>query len=462
MVSHDVGLVIAWHHPLAGPESSRFESSRRLWLSTARSTYWPVLHALYEAAEAGHAGGLCLAISPSWLAWSALGPALDRSESDLPTNGSNGSAASEWTDPPWRGFAESTCDGDLRVGVGLLRNRGVELLATAASEAFLPVVADHRLVARLQIGAGVRDHEAAWGRAPSGFWLPHGAYRPGLEEVLADFGLSYFTVEPRAFVRGTVQPPDGLLSPLITPAGPAAFAMDEAMPAFVADPTDRYASAPRYQEASTAGRVSVEHASHFVSRWRDRFREAGERGGSTPRMSLVGLSVHDLAGAWRSGPRWLVEVLSRLADSAGHGLHLTDPGTHLSRLGKGALGRPGTTTGGPLSVRPADSDWLSHVRLGQERVLEALEDRPRDDRLGAAMTRCLLAAQALDWDQPRGAAPPPQTRLAEARGWIDLLTRLHAARAAGAVPESWLEPLELGLPHLPELETDLDVLLGAP
>jgi len=88
----------------------------------------------------------------------------------------------------------------------------IELIACAASHAYLPLLATPAAVRR-QVAVAVESHRRHFGRPPLGMWLPECAYRPdgpwtspladgaaeawrpGLERVLAEHGIRYFFVE---------------------------------------------------------------------------------------------------------------------------------------------------------------------------------------------------------------------------------------------------------------------------
>src|SRR5262245_33002620 len=96
------------------------------------------------------------------------------------------------------------------------RERGVQLIPSAATHAVLPLVATFP-GRRLQIDAGLRSHRRRFG-APEAFWLPECAYEPGLEALLAERGLAGFCVDQSAH-----EPPLAALVPVRTRSGPIAF-----------------------------------------------------------------------------------------------------------------------------------------------------------------------------------------------------------------------------------------------
>ncbi len=72
----------------------------------------------------------------------------------------------------------------------LARTSHVELLTSAATHGYLPLL-DARSV-RAQLAVGLRTTRRLTGIEPRGVWLPECAYAPGLEDVLESLGLTHF------------------------------------------------------------------------------------------------------------------------------------------------------------------------------------------------------------------------------------------------------------------------------
>jgi 1,4-alpha-glucan branching enzyme len=89
-------------------------------------------------------------------------------------------------------------NGDIVGGFAALAQRGrIEVLTSAATHAFLPLLATDSLV-RAELRVGIETTRRRLGVDPAGIWLPECAYRPGLERFLEDLGLRYFFVDAHA------------------------------------------------------------------------------------------------------------------------------------------------------------------------------------------------------------------------------------------------------------------------
>lgn len=77
----------------------------------------------------------------------------------------------------------------------------IEILASAATHAYLPLLATESAV-RAQIEVGIAAYERHFQQKPRGVWLPECAYAPGIETLLADYDLAYFFTETHAITGG--------------------------------------------------------------------------------------------------------------------------------------------------------------------------------------------------------------------------------------------------------------------
>lgn len=88
--------------------------------------------------------------------------------------------------------------GDLVAAFAGLAQRGrIEMLTSAATHAFLPLLATDSMI-RAELRVGIETTRARLGVDPAGIWLPECAYRPGMERFLEEVGLRYFFVDAHA------------------------------------------------------------------------------------------------------------------------------------------------------------------------------------------------------------------------------------------------------------------------
>jgi 1,4-alpha-glucan branching enzyme len=124
----------------------------------------------------------------------------------------------------------------------------VEIMASAATHGYLPLMLPDRRAARAQIAVGVQHYEQTFGRRPRGFWLPECGYAPGLDDLLAEQGIRYTLLECHGIAYARPKPRLGLYAPVYCPSGVAAFGRDVASSKQVWSAMEGYPGDSQYRE----------------------------------------------------------------------------------------------------------------------------------------------------------------------------------------------------------------------
>jgi 1,4-alpha-glucan branching enzyme len=335
----------------------------------------------------------------------------------------------------------------------------IALMASAATHAVLPKLAT-LAGRRLQVDAGLRSHERRFGET-AGFWLPECAYVPGLEDVLAERGISYTCLDQSSREQGTAA-----LSPIRLHGGPTAFTIDWPTVRLVWSeggyPSDgayleyhrlsangtrlwSISGAP-YDPAAAAKRAS-EHAASFLAAVRDRLdRHAKERGGRG--LCVFAIDTELLGHWWAEGPIWLREVLKG-AELERIRL-LTLPQALREHEGEE---RPASEAswgeGKSLETwdSPSVSDLVWATRRCELRLLRALAERAVAGPAALRAARELLALQSSDWafmDHRGQAGDYPYVRAtAHAQALLEAIDSPEGvdARVRNLAPDLSLAPL---------------------
>ena len=354
--------------------------------------------------------------------------------------------------------ALEACDGDVLSLFAGATDGGVELMASAATHAVLPLLATEAGV-RLQVASGIDSHRRrfAWS---GGFWLPECGYASGLEDILAELGAEWFCVD-----QSVHEAPTAALAPIATPAGPVAFPIDWEAISWLWS-LDGYPSHPDFAQfegkslrgmrmwrigggaydPEAGGAAALAAADAFLGAARDRLAEHAEREGA--RGLLVFAIDTELMGHWWSeGVTWLQAVLD---GAAAAGISLVSLGA--SREAHEAQQRPLApgTWGEGKDFRTWDSPpvrdlaWAS--RRLELRLLRALRTGLRGDAAQRA-ARELLAVQSSDWaflDSRGQAGDYPFTRVTDhAQAMLEALDspRQEAPALRGLAPDLSLAPL---------------------
>ncbi len=258
-----LALVLHAHLPyVRHPEQVR--SLEENWLHEAiADCYLPLLEVLEAARARGSTCRLTLSLSPTLLAMLA-DPGLPERFLDYLDRRLR-LCASELTrqrDPRQRrltGWYErqfqarrrqfrDELGGDLIGAWMRLRdNQGVELITTAATHGYPPLLRTHPGAVRGQLRIGREAFIALTGRPPAGLWLPECGYYPGLETEIAAAGYGYSLLEAHGLQQGQPRPPWGVYAPVAV-GGIAFFGRDPDSAREVWGRETGYPAHPDYRE----------------------------------------------------------------------------------------------------------------------------------------------------------------------------------------------------------------------
>ncbi len=341
--------------------------------------------------------------------------------------------------------------GRLLDGFTALRDAGVvELLGSAATHAILPLLKTPE-GRHAQMAAGLANYAKHFGARPQSVWLPECAYEPGVDALLAGFGIRSFFLDTHGVLLAAPRPPFGVFAPLATPAGPAAFGRDvessrqvwsaaEGYPGDVdyrefhrdlAHDADRAYVAPYLGEGSPlrptglkyhrvtgrevhlgekqpyvparAAERAAGHAAHFVHQRLDQARRVQTAIGAAP-VIVCPYDAELFGHWWFEGPQFLEAVARETARTPG--IAWTTPSECLALDGPRQEGRPAFSTwgdGGYLDVWVNGSnDWIyGPLETAERDMVDAAAAWPAADGLERrALNQCareLLLAQASDW-----------------------------------------------------------------
>lgn len=102
----------------------------------------------------------------------------------------------------------------------------VEIIASAATHGYLPLLSVSPSAVRRQIQVGIEHYQQVFGRRPKGFWLPECGYYPGVDGFLREHGIRYTILETHGITRADPRPRYGVYAPIYCPSGVAAFGRD--------------------------------------------------------------------------------------------------------------------------------------------------------------------------------------------------------------------------------------------
>ncbi|WP_347986772.1 1,4-alpha-glucan branching protein domain-containing protein [Methylomonas sp. AM2-LC] len=383
----------------------------------------------------------------------------------------------------------------------------LELITTAATHGFLPLLNISESAVRRQIKIGIDTFKAFTGIQPRGFWLPECAYYPGVEKHLQAEGIEYFYVDTHGILdaKTTDQPP-GVYAPLICENGVAAFGRDPASSRQVwsaeqgypgdADYREYYRDigfdldldylAPYLQDEDTRVNTGIkyyrvtgsdlakqtynpqqarykaqQHAVDFVRQRQAQIDILSQELATTP--IIVAPYDAELFGHWWfEGPLWLEAVLRLLNDSS-EGLKTRTCSDYLDLHLGAQSGTPAASSWGENGYSSywlnESNDWIyplihkANDELEklladlQGRVVNALQQRAINQAL-----RSLLLAQASDWPFILKSGTTVDYAKKRITDHLARFNYLHDAIRKNRINERYLSALEVMDDIFPDLD----------
>ena len=130
-----------------------------------------------------------------------------------------------------------------------LRGTGaVEIAASAATHAILPILQQSPGAAHAQIAIGCDRFRETFGGEPSGFWLPECAYSTAIAKLLQAENIRWFIVDAHALEQAVPPARRGSFAPCFTKAGPAAFARNVHLSRQIWSADHGYPGDPAYRD----------------------------------------------------------------------------------------------------------------------------------------------------------------------------------------------------------------------
>ena len=373
----------------------------------------------------------------------------------------------------------------------------VELITTAATHGYLPLLKNEPAAVRAQLLVGAQTFQAMLGVPARGVWLPECGYYPGLEGVLEEAGYGYFFVDSHGILNADPRPYYGLSAPVACPNGVAAFgrdpessrrvwSRDEGYPGdyhyrdfyrdvgfdldfdyvkpFILDGHTRIHTGFKYYRvtgpgdhklpydpAAAAERVAA-HAADFVAHGRRRSADQGARSGPAP--LIVSPYDAELFGYWWfEWPQWLEAVIRKMAEWPDD-VALTPPSAYLARNRSLQAATPSASSWGDggynaFWLNPGN-DWVYPLLHDAARRMNTLAKQHRDAARGSLIHRALqqagrtlLLAQASDWAFIMKAQTAKEYALRRTRDHLARFAYLEECVRTGAVDERRLQALEV-------------------
>jgi len=327
----------------------------------------------------------------------------------------------------------------------------LQLITTAATHGFLPLLNNSDTAVRNQIKVGLNTFENYLGFQPKGFWLPECGYYPGVEKFLADAGIHYFFVDSHGLLDASQAPHNGVYAPLDCGNGVKAFARDpesskqvwsaqEGYPGdydyreyyrdigfdlaldyigpYILDGATRINTGIKYYRVTGGeGEKAVYdphkafakarlHAQDFIDKRQQQIDQLAPRMDRPP-IIIAPYDAELFGHWWFEGPYWLEQVL-RLADRPDVNVQTLTCSDYLKLVTNHQAATPSASTWGEHGYSSywlnESNDWIYPLLFKAEAELEKLSAdlqglavTPLQQRALNQAARSLLLAQASDW-----------------------------------------------------------------
>ncbi|NLX91517.1 MAG: DUF1957 domain-containing protein [Firmicutes bacterium] len=382
----------------------------------------------------------------------------------------------------------------------------LELITSAATHGFLPLLAIHKEAVYAQLAAGMAYFEQVFGFLPRGIWLPECGYDPGFEEIMGELGLHYFIAATHGILYASPRPKYGVYSPILTPGGTAAFGRDPETSHQVWSAKEGYPGDYNYREfyrdigfdldleyvgkylhppglrsntgfkyyritgpdnykepynPQRAADKAREHAANFIF---NREKQVEYYGGLMDRPPIV-VAPYDteLFGHWWfEGPQWLKYLCRLLADN--QYIEMITPGRYLEKGYPLQLSTPNASSWGDKGYYEVwlngENDWIyRHLHQAAKRMIALASDFPEAEGiLRDALTQAareLLLAQSSDWPFIMTAGTMDMYARARQTSHLTRFLKLERQIRKNSIDAAWLKKLENADNLFPQLDYHL-------
>jgi 1,4-alpha-glucan branching enzyme len=376
-----------------------------------------------------------------------------------------------------------------------LQRRGkIELIASAATHGYLPLLSVTPASVRAQIRIGIETHRRFFNRNPGGFWLPECGYYPGIDKLLVEQGIRYTILETHGVTRGQSRPRYGVYAPVYCPSGLAVFGRDPESSKLVWSATEGYPGDPEYREfyrdigfdldadyigpyihrdgiridtgmkyyritgrtenkeiyvPERAEKKAELQASDFLERKGNQIRKLAS--GMDRKPIVVAPYDAELFGHWWfEGPRWLAYVLRKAALEQDT-LRFITPSEYLKKYSVNQVSIPCASSWGDKGYHQTwineSNHWIYRHLYGADAVMQRMAKKhPRarglTKRALNQAARELLLAQASDWAFMITARTMSTYAEKRTRDHLLRFSRLAREIEEGTIDEKWLTEME--------------------
>lgn len=396
-------------------------------------------------------------------------------------------------------------DRDLVQAFKRLQELGkVEIMASAATHAYLPLLSVNPSAVRMQVRVGIEHYQQVFDRSPKGFWLPECGYYPGLDELLSDLGIRYTVLETHGITRAQSRPKYGAYAPIYCPSGVAAFGRDPESSKQVWSSIEGYPGDYDYREfyrdiaydldldyvkpyihqdgirldtgfkyfritgksddkkvyvPKWAERKAELHAADFMSKREKQIEYLAPAMDRKP-IIVAPFDAELFGHWWFEGPQWLNRLIRKI-DLEQKTIRLNTLSGYLEEYPVNQVSTPSPSSWGYKGFNETwlneKNDWIyPHLHQGALFVEKMTTDHPQAEGLTLRAlkqaARELLLAQASDWAFMINTGAMTEYGTRRTKTHLSRLGRIKSEIEGQMIDETWLATIESQDNIFPEMD----------
>jgi 1,4-alpha-glucan branching enzyme len=391
-----------------------------------------------------------------------------------------------------KAFFTEKCENNILKRFDHYQKKGrLEILATAATSAFLPFYTGYPEAVQAQFEVAISAYRANFGRFPQGFWLPELGWKAELDYWLRAYNFGYTILDTHALAFARPFAEKGSFYPARTPLGIVVFGRDfysaEDMTEMVRDPVYRYNLRDQGFELSAeklgaflgpqgsrnytgfkywasgddrsgsvlynseeASRKAVSHARFFLEERLSRLKTASGLM-NVPALSLCAFDADSFGRFWHEGSCF-IEALFREGAKDDEVQFMT-PSEYICKLDSSTVQvlTPEFSSWGINGYSEtwldASNDWMyRHTMRALDRMVELVDRFPNNtglkERALNQAAREILLVVASDWSKMLYKQECADYARSRIEGSLRNFTTIYEALGSNYISTEWLTHLE--------------------
>lgn len=374
----------------------------------------------------------------------------------------------------------------------------IEILATTATPAFLPMYVDIPESISAQIEIGLTSFRNYFTTFPDGFWLPAMGYAPGIEQHIKDYGFKYTFIDAHSMLFAT--PSSGIFTASATSNGLTFFSRDKNACLEILDSETGFYTHDGYLDVdrdigfeldhscleplfdSALGRRNTgfrywsrkensqsnrtpynplqakklvhEHATDFLKNRITILEKASKLLEDTPVHSVCAFPIQLLGGSWFEGVSWFESVLRYASSNESISLSLPKlvcPQSFVNAQEQLPIVKPlhssWFNSGYSEEVLNSTNDWMyPYIRKTLVRMVDLASRFPDDtglkERSLNMAVREVLLAQSLDWFLSRNNIEDAENARQKFEEHVNAFTVVFESLGSNFISTEWLTTTE--------------------